>query len=732
MMPRFQFRSLKTRFLIWTAIGFAAGLSAVTYSGALLIERAVGEETDALARGVLVQYANEIRGDIAGSARIVTTLAGAVEMTAETAAPDRDLLGGMVRRTLEDNRDLLGISLVFEPDRLDGRDRESASSPYSAAHDGRFATYLYRNEQKAIAIEKLDMTDPAASVWYDAPRDAGRLVVTPSYSDLIDGKPTMMTTLAAPIRRKGEVIGVVGVDYLLGSISQRIGALKPFGSGRVYLVDGAGQWLAHPDPAMLGKAVSDPQFIADIRNAGTEGAGALPGDDGIYRAYASIGFPGIAETWTLILTAPRADMAAPAIATRNRMLMVAGGAGFLALIAAFFLSNRFIHPILNMTGTMRALAAGDMQVAIPHLRRADEIGQMAASIAVFQQAGLRNLELEAEAENNRRRAETDRREAQERAESEAAERLKAATGGLAEGLRRMAAGDLAYSIDRAFAPEFEALRLDFNRSAAQLAQTFGAIAQGVTAMESGASAVRDGATDLARRTEKQASALEQTAAALEQITANVHSSAKRAAEARAVAREANGNAAASGEVVRRAETAMHEIKAASAEIASVIGVIDQIAFQTNLLALNAGVEAARAGDAGKGFAVVAHEVRELSQRSAVAAREIKALIAASTASVDGGVDLVREAGQTLTAISGYIVEMAGHMEAIAGASGEQSRGLSEVNGAVADMDQTTQRNAAMVEETTVALAALAVEAERVQELVHGFRLPEEIESALAA
>jgi methyl-accepting chemotaxis protein len=227
---------------------------------------------------------------------------------------------------------------------------------------------------------------------------------------------------------------------------------------------------------------------------------------------------------------------------------------------------------------------------------------------------------------------------------------------------------------------------------------------------------------LSKRTEQQAASLEQTAAAVEQITANVANSAKRTEEARDVAAQANRSAGQSAEVVSHAEEAMEKIEASSHQISNIIGVIDEIAFQTNLLALNAGVEAARAGEAGRGFAVVAQEVRELAQRSAQAAKEIKGLIQSSSSQVSTGVKLVRDAGSALKTIGQFIVEMNGHMDSIATSAKEQSTGLHEVNQAVNSMDQATQQNAAMVEQSTAASNTLANEAGRLLELVGQFKL----------
>ncbi|PWE54165.1 methyl-accepting chemotaxis protein [Metarhizobium album] len=398
-------------------------------------------------------------------------------------------------------------------------------------------------------------------------------------------------------------------------------------------------------------------------------------------------------------------------------IVVAVIAGLMGLLN-FHLVSR---PLGRLSQITSRLANGDLDVPTIKLGK-DEIGKMAEAIEVFREAALANKRLEADAEESRRRAESDRAAAQQQAEADAAERLRIATSGLAGGLKRLAAGDLSFQLDETFSPEFESLRQDFNQSVRQLCSTLTAIAEGVARMETGTNEIASGADDLSRRTEQQAAALEETAAAVEQITANVANSTKRTDEARGVASRANSSATQSSEVVARAEEAMRKIEGSSEQISNIIGVIDEIAFQTNLLALNAGVEAARAGEAGKGFAVVAQEVRELAQRSAQAAKEIKALIQNSTNEVSGGVELVREASEALRTIGGFIAEMNTHMEVIAISAKEQSTGLAEVNQAVNAMDKTTQQNAAMVEESNAASAALVSEAAGLRQIVAQFSL----------
>ncbi|TCM55738.1 methyl-accepting chemotaxis protein [Rhizobium sp. PP-F2F-G48] len=392
------------------------------------------------------------------------------------------------------------------------------------------------------------------------------------------------------------------------------------------------------------------------------------------------------------------------------------------VLSAFVLIKSVGQPIRAMTTAMRKLADGDTDIDLAQTGRKDEIGEMAGAVEVFRQAAINNKRLEQESEAARIQAEQDRLRMTTDAEAAARSLLQDATSGLATGLRRLASGDLGFQLNEAFSSDFEALRHDLNGAIAQLAETMRAVAGASTQIDTGTREISASTEDLSKRTEQQAASLEETAAALDEITVNVTNSSKRAEEARKTALLANESAAQSGAVVANAVDAMQKIEQSSNEISNIIGVIDEIAFQTNLLALNAGVEAARAGDAGKGFAVVAQEVRELAQRSAKAAKEIKELIRNSSVEVQNGVRLVSETGDALKTIEGYIVTVNQHMDAIATSAREQSVGLAEVNTAVNQMDQVTQQNAAMVEESNAASATLASEAQRLRELIAQFQL----------
>ncbi|KQS71241.1 chemotaxis protein [Rhizobium sp. Leaf371] len=301
---------------------------------------------------------------------------------------------------------------------------------------------------------------------------------------------------------------------------------------------------------------------------------------------------------------------------------------------------------------------------------------------------------------------------------------------LAGCLTRLAEGDLSQSIEKPFIPSLERLRTDFNSASGKLKRAMVTVADNARAISAGSNEMRSAADDLAKRTEQQAASVEETAAALEEITTTVKDSSRRAEEAGHQVSRTRDHAKHSGQVVRDAIGAMDQIETSAREISNIIGVIDEIAFQTNLLALNAGVEAARAGEAGKGFAVVAQEVRELAQRSAKAAKEIKTLITASGTQVQNGVSLVTKAGSALQEIATQVHDIDANIVAIVAAAREQATALGEINQAVNTVDQGTQQNAAMVEEQTAASHGLAREAAALFELLDQFKFNDTTRSPL--
>ncbi|CAP55890.1 methyl-accepting chemotaxis protein [Gluconacetobacter diazotrophicus] len=289
------------------------------------------------------------------------------------------------------------------------------------------------------------------------------------------------------------------------------------------------------------------------------------------------------------------------------------------------------------------------------------------------------------------------------------------------GMAALATGDLTFRMSSDVPEEYRKLQEDFNGAIESLQTTMQAIDTNAQAVRTGSDEIRQASDDLARRTAQQAASLEQAAATLDGITTTVRRSAEDAGQARHMATVAKTDAERSGDVVRQTVTTMSGIEASSRQIGSIIGIIDEIAFLTNLLAVNAGVEAARAGDAGRGFAVVATEVRALAQRSAEAAKEIKELISASGRQVTTGVKLVGETGKALDRIVEQVSRLNVLVTDIAISSANQATGLNEVNDAVNQMDQVTQQNAAMVEQSAAASRSMANEAEDLARLVEQFQ-----------
>ena len=396
--------------------------------------------------------------------------------------------------------------------------------------------------------------------------------------------------------------------------------------------------------------------------------------------------------------------------TASLVMIAALVAAIFASLTLMVLSSKLlVKPLQVLAQSMARLASGDTAAAIEGVSRPDEIGAMARATAAFREAAMAKVEMEADAERHREQAEIDRRAAEV---AVLAQERALVSGSLGQGLAALAQGNLGYRMADEIPEDYRQLRDDFNSAITALDGTLRVIINNSDGITNGADEIAHASDDLSQRTERQAANLEETSAALDQITATVKKTAAGALQANEVVTSAKADAVRSGDIVSGAVEAMGEIEKSSQQITQIIGVIDEIAFQTNLLALNAGVEAARAGDAGRGFAVVASEVRALAQRSADAAKEIKALISVSSQQVGAGVSLVGETGAALRSIIGKVGEIDVLVTEIALAAKEQAIGLTQVNEAVNQMDQVVQQNAAMVEESTAATHSLKADTRR--------------------
>ena len=432
----------------------------------------------------------------------------------------------------------------------------------------------------------------------------------------------------------------------------------------------------------------------------------------------------------------------------------------LALVGSIFGAMVFARraitgPLLALAGVMERLTAGDTKIVVPHATRKDEIGAMARAVSVLRES-TEQVALLQENERAASAARMARADAMASVVSDVGEVVAAAAAGdfsarlqiddadeqmqklvsgineinavvdgatteFAERLHAIAGGDLTRGIETGYRGRFAELKDAINETVERLSATVRTIQ--LTSADVGLAAreINMGADDLSKRTEEQASSLEETAATTEELAASVKASAQGSRQAAAIADEAMQAAQSGGAIATEAVAAMARIETASQKISDIIRVIDDIAFQTNLLALNAAVEAARAGDAGKGFAVVASEVRTLAQRSSSAAKDISGLISSSNAEVTGGVKLVRQAGEQLAQILSASQKVASTIADISAASAEQASGIDEMSQAVAHLDEMTQANAALAEESAASAASLTGKIGQLNDLVAAFR-----------
>jgi len=417
------------------------------------------------------------------------------------------------------------------------------------------------------------------------------------------------------------------------------------------------------------------------------------------------------------------------------------------------------RPLQRMIDAMQRLADGHLDAQVPVMQQTDEVGRIGTALAIFKTNAVEKQRAESEIEAQRQEAETRRQEREARERKAAAEvaelcrritagdlstrlnetdkegflltlsqelnrlsgTLGTVTGGLASVMETMAEGDLTRRVEGDYQGVFATLKESANAMGTRLREFAGRLMSTAEAVHGASAEISTGSQDLAQRTESQAASIEETAASMHEITATVKQNAENAQLASQLAVTARDTAETGGQVTQEAVAAVTRIEESARKIGDIVALIDEIAFQTNLLALNASVEAARAGEAGKGFAVVAQEVRALAQRSANASKDIKALINESNAQVKSGAGLVNRAGQSLVEIVGAIKKVSDIVAEIAAASREQATGLDQINTAVGSMDEMTQRNAALVEETTAAAQSLTTQAQELAALVRFFK-----------
>ncbi|TCM80808.1 methyl-accepting chemotaxis protein [Rhizobium sp. BK068] len=393
---------------------------------------------------------------------------------------------------------------------------------------------------------------------------------------------------------------------------------------------------------------------------------------------------------------------------------------FVAIVAAYLVIRGISNPLKDVHNALQSVADEDVSIKIPHTDMNNEVGMMAKATQSLQQK-VRERHAMSEREAAQQMALDGERESSQRLQREEAVAQNHVVSTIGQALEQIAHGDLTVRCAD-LGQKYAALRENFNDALGHLEVAMAKVSAKGGDIAVSKEEIRRASNDLSQRTERQAASLEETSAALDELTVAVRQTADGAHEASKRVHAVSTEASRSDAVVSEAIEAMSGIEKSSAEIGKIIGVIDEIAFQTNLLALNAGVEAARAGESGKGFAVVAQEVRELAQRSAAAAKEIKDQIARSSGQVDHGVRLVGEAGEALKRISDQIKAANEIVAKIAHSASEQDTTLRSISSSMNQLDAATQQNAAMAEETTASAESLANDTDELLNLIRGFRV----------
>ncbi|MEI2644391.1 MAG: methyl-accepting chemotaxis protein [Candidatus Competibacter sp.] len=591
--------------------------------------------------------------------------------TNSTNSITRQQLNEFMQGVLEVNENFLGIYAVFEPNQLDGLDDQLIDDQKSGSNEkGRFAPYWTHDDNGKIQFEAIvekDLSPDAErdedgvrkNEWYWCPLESRNICVVEPYIETVQGKNILMSTVAVPVLKDNRAIGVVGVDIALSTLQK----LTEQVNHSLYQGQGETAIISHRG-ILVGYSKGDQNLGQSIKKAwASEAADFLK----VIQARQSI-----------IRIHPQ---------TQQIEAVTPVYVGHSATPWAMLIR------ISQDAVTVRAKELDRAMMLLQNKNIKWEIfvgltATLAALLIIFL-ASMRMIRP-----------------------------MYWATGKLTS----MAKGDLTVGTNDKLPEGTDQLIQAVKGVNEELRKIVSAVSASSSQVTATASEIARGSADLSQRTEEQASALEETASSMEELTGTVKQSAENAGQANQLASAARAQAEQGGQVVEQAVAAMGAIHHSSKKIADIIGVIDEIAFQTNLLALNAAVEAARAGEQGRGFAVVAGEVRKLAQRSADAAKEIKALITDSVAKVEDGGALVERSGKTLQEIVTAIKKVSDIVAEMAAASREQASGIEQVNKAILQMDQTTQQNAALVEQTAAASHAMGEQAQQLQQLMAFFKL----------
>ncbi|WP_294254894.1 methyl-accepting chemotaxis protein [uncultured Sphingomonas sp.] len=706
-------------FLTVTVMILVLASAIFAWNSHAFVGREVGTIVSAQAKDMLQNRAaveaQGIKGALDVAFDAARTDAHSFSVLAERTAPGerRAQFNALLRHVLEQNSSFNGTYSAWEPNAIDGNDVGFANNRAAGSDStGRFLAYWTRGANGNVAIQPLVEYDSAErhpnglvkGGWYLGPKASGEESILGPLPYIVQGKQVFLATMSVPITVHGRFVGVSGTDYdldFLQKVASKTNASLFSGKGVVLIVNNTGLIAANSAaPETIGKAAAgaDPHWaqLAEIVKTGEARVIDDPKQPNI-DVYSPITLGRSKTPWSVVISVPRAlvmaqaetlsgSLSAKAITSMVLQLLIGIGVAVGAVFAIGLAAKRIATPISQCAQFANGIAKEQLDQTLA-IHQADEVGTLAEALRKMQEDIKANLA----------------RRVDEQAKTEfVVETVSTSLGGLSK-------GDLTVDIAQAFPSEYEGLKQNFNTALASLRDLIGAVGESTQTIRTGSQEIAQASEDLARRTESNAASLEETSAALVQIDGRLRAGASASDQTLKRADQAILTVQGGRSTADEAMQAMGRVSSSAEGIDNVIEGLDKIAFQTRVLAMNAAVEAGRAGDAGRGFAVVADLVSALAMRAEEEARIARDQLTATQADITAAVQAVRRVDTALVDIAQDVESVHGLLGTMAEDSRAQSAAMTEISAALSAMDQATQQNAAMVEQTSAAARNLSIE-----------------------